>query len=396
MAQTSVLERKQEIYALVAAAAVIAVGFGIIAPVLPQFAETFDVTTTQITLVVSAFAAFRLVFAPVSGILVEKFGARSTYLVGLLIVAASTGACAIAGSYYQLLAFRALGGIGSTMFTVSVMGLLAVYAPPAQRGRVMGLYAGAFIFGTMIGPAIGGVLGEYGLNVPFYVYAVGLLVAAGIVAVFLRRSPEGGGDGAAPKLPPLTVKEARQDRAYLAVLYASFMNGWTNFGMRMALIPLFVLHSLELGPFIAGLAFTAFAVGNAIVTPFAGRLSDKHGRRPFIIAGTILCGLGTMVIGWSDSRLLFLSLSVVTGMGVGMYFSPMQAVIADVLGNERSGGKVIAGAQMFQDTGAIVGPIVAGIIVDQLGYGVAFTIAGAMLASSSFAWLRARETLVAT
>ncbi|MGZ4524540.1 MAG: MFS transporter, partial [Mycobacteriaceae bacterium] len=124
----------REIWVLVVAAFVVAIGFGIVAPALPAFARSFDVGVTAASVVISAFAFMRLAFAPVSGRLVQRLGEQPVYLVGLLIVALSTGACAFAQSYWQLLVFRGLGGIGSTMFTVAAVGLLVRIAPPAIRG----------------------------------------------------------------------------------------------------------------------------------------------------------------------------------------------------------------------------------------------------------------------
>ena len=114
----------REIRVLAAAAFVIAIGYGLVAPALPTFARSFDVGVTAASAVISAFALFRLVFAPVSGRLVSRLGELRTYLLGLGIVAVSTGACAFAAEYWQLLVFRSLGGIGSTMFTVSSVSML--------------------------------------------------------------------------------------------------------------------------------------------------------------------------------------------------------------------------------------------------------------------------------
>src|SRR5690606_15390562 len=100
----------REIWVLVAAAFVIAMGYGLVAPVLPQFARSFDVGVTAASVVVSVFAFFRLVFAPASGRLVTRLGERAVYISGLLIVALSTGVTAFAQSYEQLLVFRGLGG----------------------------------------------------------------------------------------------------------------------------------------------------------------------------------------------------------------------------------------------------------------------------------------------
>ncbi|MDV3206019.1 MAG: MFS transporter, partial [Rhodococcus ruber] len=178
----------REIWVLVSAAFVIALGFGLVAPALPQFARSFGVGVTAASVVISAFAAMRLLFAPASGKLVQRLGERPVYTAGVLIVALSTGACAFATDYWQLLLFRALGGIGSTMFTVSAFGLLIRISPPNARGRVSGLYATSFLLGNIGGPLVGGALVGLGLRAPFLIYAVALLVAAAVVFVSLRHS----------------------------------------------------------------------------------------------------------------------------------------------------------------------------------------------------------------
>ena len=113
-----------EIRVLIASAFVIAIGFGIISPVLPAYARSFDVGVAAASFVVSIFAFFRLLGAPGSGVLVARLGERWVYLTGLGIVAASSLMTAFAQTYWQLLVFRGLGGLGSTMFTVSAMALL--------------------------------------------------------------------------------------------------------------------------------------------------------------------------------------------------------------------------------------------------------------------------------
>ena len=137
---------------LVVASFLVALGYGIVAPALPVFASSFDVGVAAASAVVSAFAVFRLAFAPVSGRLVGRIGERRVFCGGLLVVAVSSGACAFAASYGQLLVFRALGGIGSTMFTVAAASLLVRLSPAHLRGRVTGTWATAFLLGSVAGP----------------------------------------------------------------------------------------------------------------------------------------------------------------------------------------------------------------------------------------------------
>ena len=255
------------------AAFCIAVGFGLITPVLPQFAESFDVGATLVTIVVSAFALMRLAFAPVGGALVTRLGERPVYLVGLLVVAASSLATAFAQSYGQLLVFRGLGGIGSTMFTISAMALIVRLAPPTIRGRVSSLYGSAFLVGNIIGPVIGGFLGRLGMRVPFIAYAVALVIAAGLVAAFLSGASLRPAPGAVA-LPVMTVAQAWSDSAYRSALVSGFANGWANFGVRVALTPLFIAAVIGTDPRLPGLALAGTWIdgtGLASVVPGAER-----------------------------------------------------------------------------------------------------------------------------
>jgi MFS family permease len=118
----------REVWVLVVVSFVIALGYGIVAPALPTFARSFDVSVTAASIVVSAFAFMRLAFAPVSGKLVSALGERPVYVWGIIVVGLSTGACAFAANYWQLLILRSLGGVGSTMFTVSAVALASNFA----------------------------------------------------------------------------------------------------------------------------------------------------------------------------------------------------------------------------------------------------------------------------
>jgi MFS family permease len=381
-----------EIWVLIAAAFVIAIGFGLITPVLPSFAQSFDVGATASSIVVSAFAFFRLLFAPAGGRLIARLGERPVYLAGLLIVAASTGATAFAQNYGQLLLFRGLGGIGSVMFTVSAVALLVRLAPPDIRGRVSSAYSSAFLLGGVLGPVVGGTLGNLGLRVPFLVYAAALVVAATIVTVFLRnaslRPPPG-----APVLEPLTVREAWVDSAYRASLASAFANGWANFGVRNAILPLFAASVIGKQPWVAGMALAVFAAGNAVGLTAAGRLSDDRGRRPFIVGGLLVSGVATLLTGLATNLPLLVAFSVVAGLGAGTLNPAQQASLADVVGRDRNGGPALATFQMASDCGAIVGPVIAGVLVDHGSYGLAFGVTGALTVVAALPWLRARETL---
>ncbi|MBJ8343538.1 MFS transporter [Antrihabitans sp. YC2-6] len=382
-----------EIWVLVSASFVIALGFGIVAPALPQFALTFGVGETAATAVISAFALMRLLFAPASGRLVQRSGERPIYLVGLLIVALSTGACAFAQEYWQLLVFRSLGGVGSTMFTVSSLGLLIRIAPPQMRGRVSGLFATSFLLGSISGPLLGSALLGFGLRVPFVIYAVALLIAAAIVYFALRDStlatPEAG-----EAVRAMTLREGLARIEYRAALWSSFANGWAVFGVRMAIIPLFVVEALERDIALGGIALTVFALGNALVLLPAGRYSDRFGRRPFLIVGSAVCGVSTIAMGFSGSLVFFFVASLIAGLGSGLINPSQQAAVADIVGSRARGGPVLATFQMMSDVGAVIGPIAAGALAQHYSYGAAFGVTGGILVAAAVFWLFVPETLV--
>lgn len=385
----------REIWVLVAAAFVIALGYGLIAPVLPQYAQSFDVSLTAASALVSAFALFRLVFAPASGSLVTRLGEPAVYITGLLIVAVSTGACALATTYEQLLIYRSLGGIGSTMFTVSAMGLIVRLAPPDIRGRVSSAYGAAFLMGSIAGPLLGGVVALLGMRAPFIVYAVALLIAAAVVALNLASARPGRSRvvNAGAELPVYAVKDAIQDGAYRRALFSTFANGWANFGIRVSLVPLLAAALFPELKWSAAAVMAAYAAGNAVVLGFAGRRSDLVGRRPFLISGLLLGAAFTALFGITDSLTVLLVLSALAGVGTGLFTPSIQAAVADIVGNDRQGGKVLAAYQMAGDVGAIVGPVAGGQLADWFGFETAFVVSALVLALAGLLWIGSEDTL---
>lgn len=382
---------------LIVAAFAIALGFGLIAPVLPRFAASFNVGAMAAALVVSMFAVMRLAFAPASGKIITLLGERPTYIAGLLIVALSSLGVAFSWDFYSLLLFRALGGVGSVMFTVSAMGLIVRYAPQSLRGRISGYYATSFLLGNILGPVMGATMAGLGMRLPFTIYAVMLFIAATVVFVYLKEV-EDKNAGAQTMQPALTFKQALGFENYRGALVTNFAMGWAALGIRISLMPLAAVallaqyHSGELydaeagGTVLAGVALALYAAGNAVTQNISGSLSDKSGRRTLIFVGLLLSGASTIAVGFSTTPVIFCVFSVLTGIGTGLLGPSLQASVADVIGSNRSGGTVLSTFQMLSDLGQIVGPLLAGFVVDQWGYGAAFGISGALLILCSLAW----------
>lgn len=86
-------------------------------------------------------------------------------------------------------------------------------------------------------------------------------------------------------------------------------------------------------------------------------------------------------------------LSVLAGAGAGVFNPAQQAVLADVIGSHRSGGRVLANFQMAQDGGAILGPVLVGLLIEAVGFEVGFLACGLIGVGAAVAWLFGRETL---
>ncbi|HXJ64871.1 MAG TPA: MFS transporter, partial [Actinomycetota bacterium] len=174
----------REIRVVVVATFVVMLGYGILSPVLPLYARSFGVGYDAVGLLVSAFALTRLVFDLVAGPLVTRFGERKVVTTGAAVVGLSSAAAALAPNFPLLVAFRAAGGAGSSVFFAGLMSYLLRTAPPDRLGRVMGVFYGAFNVGVILGNPVGGVVAHFfGLAGPLWFYAAACFLAA---AMYLR------------------------------------------------------------------------------------------------------------------------------------------------------------------------------------------------------------------
>ncbi|WP_083091257.1 MULTISPECIES: MFS transporter [Rothia] len=391
-----------QIKVLIAASFLIALGYGLVAPVLPGFARSFDVGALAATFVVSAFALSRLAFAPASGHLITRFGERRIYSAGLIIVGIGSIGAGLSVNYPMLIGARIIGGTGSVMFTVAAMGILVRNSPPTIRGRVSGYFATSFLLGNILGPVLGAAASSLGMRVPFFVYAAMLLCASLVVLTQLKDQPHEvhlNTQGIEVPKPELKFSDALGFTNYKAALFTNFTVGWAIFGLQSTVLPLAAvallttLHTGESGydpalegARLAGFTLASFAAGNALMQIYSGKMGDRVGRRPMVFSGLILAGTITIVFGTITLPLLFVCAAVLLGISAALVGPSLQAAVSDVVGNKRSGGQPLAYYQMASDIGMIAGPLIAGFIIDSSGYFPAFALAGALLLVAAAGW----------
>ena len=370
-------EFPREVGVLVFASFFVAVGFGIISPTLPLFARSFGVNHAQVGAILAAFAFARFATGLISGKLVDHFGERLVYSFGIGFVSITSFAAGFAQSYDQLLIFRAVGGFGSSMFSVAAGSILLRAVDDDHRARAQSLYNGSFLIGMMAGPVVGGALSGFSLRAPMIIYGFLLIGASASGAFLLRNSTLAAKPTATQERNTITLRSALALKPYRSALIISFITSWVLFGMSRSILPLFMVEEIKVSPSFMGLGFTISTVINGIFLMKAGKLSDINGRRYSAVIGTSFLTLFILALALTTEPWMFLAASVIVGFGGAFLSTTPSAIVGDVL--EGKGGQVIGLFQMAGDAGAMVAPLILGAIADGYGYRPAFLVSAALI-----------------
>lgn len=383
----------REVAVLSAVAFSVAVGFGLVSPVITPFATSFGVGRAAAGAVISVFALMRLASALACGRLVNRIGERLVLATGIGIVGVSSALAGASQTYVQLLVLRGAGGVGSAMFSVSAMSIVLRSTPAGQRGRAVGLFSGSFLVGGIAGPGVGSTVAHLGYRAPFFIYAGTLIVAGGIGLLLLPRTwaeedPASNGAEAVT-----TLRQALSLRAYRAALAANLTDHWAAMGVRNALVPLFVVDVLALPDNWVYLGFLVSSLSNAALLYPSGRWADNRGRKPVMIAGLLLLVASMSLLATQDTLGAYVAAMALVGVGSGMLSVAPAAAVGDIAGGRS--GTTVAAYQMAGDAGAVAGPVVAGALADRVSYGAAFGLTAGVLAAATGLAFAAPETRVA-
>ncbi|HET7304265.1 MAG TPA: MFS transporter [Segeticoccus sp.] len=415
----------REVYVMGGVAFCVALGFGIVAPAIPLFAQEFGVSATAAGAVVSAFALMRLVTGPAAGWVVDRIGVRTSLIIGLLVVGISSLFAGLSQSYEQLIVLRGVGGIGSAVFGVAAISVVLHVAAAHLRGRAMGVYRSGFLIGGIVGPAFGGAVLAFSFRVPFFLYAGTLALAAVVAVVFLarpgkvaasveegapaeemsedlreapdsadtaypaeQREPTGGGGGAerSPEAGGPTLREVLRTRQYQAALTSNVAIGFISLGLRSAIVPLFIHDALGAPDWWVGPAFVVSALVQMALMYPAGRWADTVGRRPALLIGAGVTAASLLLLGFSDSMLFVMVAMAVFGAGSAFMGTVPGALVGDVVG--KRSGIVIAVFNMAGDVGTVTGPVLAGWLVDRGSYLTAFSVGAGVAVLAGLAAMR--------
>ena len=380
-----------EVAVLTAVSFTVALGFGIVAPVIPAFARQFGVSVAVAASVISVFALMRVVGALPAGRLVDRFGEPGVMAAGIAVVAVSSVLAGFSQSFVELLALRGSGGVGSAMFSISAQALLLGSVPGSQRGRASGLFSGGFLLGGISGPAVGGLVAAWSLRAPFFIYGFLLVVPAALAAGVLRHTPNRRREAAARRRsgcwPPWATRCAAAPGAPRP------RPTWPTASPRWACAAPWCRCSSGRCCTFGGLdRDRAPVVRRAERRRACARRPGGGQPRPssVVIAGCLISAVGMVTLALLHGPEAYLAAMAVAGFGSGLLDVAPAAMIGDIIGP--SGGTLVASYQMAGDVGSVTGPVAGGMLVDSASYGAAFGLAAAVLSGAALLGLISPET----
>lgn len=355
-----------------------AVGFGIQSPAIPVFGQSLGVGSAAVGLIIAAFPLARLLMAWPGGQLSNRLGEYPLLVGGLLLMAVASIIAAFSNSAEELMFYRGLCGVGSVLYSVSAMSLLLRSVDKSQRGKASGLFMGSYYIGTISGPAIGSLFIDLSPRLPFIVYGVGAGVA-GIVAMILLRAQRTR-QNKAEQTSPTPLWQALKNASYRAALSSNFSIGFAVYGVRVSVLPMFLLLVLSAPAKWIGIGLTVGALAQTLLLPKAGVWVDRLGVKPVLLAGLSLVLASFLLIDLNQNLTSYLIGLALMGAGTACC-TTSTAVAAGNAANGR-GGTVISTYQMSADLGMVAGPILIGFLAETYSFSIALGVTAALLATA--------------
>ena len=360
------------------------VGFGIVIPVLPFYAQSFGASAFHVTLLFAAFSAMQMVATPLWGRVSDRSGRRPLLIGGLFASAVSHLIFGLSTTLWLLFASRlAAGAAGGTIAVAHAY--VADTTSLEERAHQMGLVGAAAGLGFMMGPAIGGFASRWGLGFPGFV-AAGLAAINGIAAFFLL--PESRTREAARSAQPAETDTLRgwfatMTRRPISLLMGVYFLAISSFSGMTALLALFLEDRFGLTAASVGIVFT-IAGGSTVVVRglFLGRLVRRFGEQAVVRIGAValFVSIGMMPFlpapWWSGVAVLLYA------FGAGTLF-PTLATLVSFASDRDSQGAVLGGSQVVGGLGRVTGPMWYGALFQNAGPNSPFLV-GAVLVMISF------------
>ena len=404
----SLRNRYRGVSILCVAVALNSFGLGAIAPVLPLFLEKeYGVSAAEIGITIGLFGFGRLVTSVPAGYLAQRYGRKSVLGLGAAINVLGALMVSVSFSYVWLTGWRFVSGFGGSIFLTVATIYLRDEATPATRGRLLSLQELSILAGQILGPLLGGYLGDiFGLRVPLYAQAALMAVSLGVIVFALpesrwreeaetqregRRRPEGtppprasaddGGEAVEQGRQRGAMWRLMLSPAFIFVGMFALMIVANRQGARFSVMPLFGrekgFEPGDLGLWISVTHFPQF-----FTTLASGYLSDRFGRKTPIIPSIALICLGIAAFIWAGNLWQLLLSGVLLGLGEGLG-SPAGTVFFADIAPPGMEGVTIGLLRTFGGVGTIIGALALGAIADVAGFSWSLWVDAAILAASA-------------
>ena len=372
-------------YVLYAAVFVATLGISMVSPLLPVYAKQLGATGLWIGLTFSIFALTQTIFGPFSGRLSDRFGRKPFIVAGLTLYMVAALGYLTANSFVQVMAFRALSGVGTSLIFSVARAYIGDMVPRGYEGRWFGFFATADIIGFGTGPLIAGILRQaIGFDSVFIAMALLMASSAAIVFVLLPvRAPrirvrtEHGVEEEEPQIPGVGLWQALHHRLVLAL---TLTTGFTSlsFGATFSFLAVRLENDLGVAPALVGVAFGVENLSSGIAQPIMGRVVDAGDRRLIVAVGIFLSS--TLLASLGLASHLWLVIVLLLFAGVGQAISWVSTSALQVVAGRRVGmGSVLGLGSAGNGIGILFGSVAGGVIVDLFSISATFFFAGAVM-----------------
>lgn len=364
----------KKIFAILVATMFISMlGFGIVVPLLPIYADQLGATPIEIGLINGGFGIAVLVFLPVVGRLSDRIGRKVFLCSGLAVLIIASLGFIWAQNPLQLILVRCFQGLGASMHLPVAQAYLGDITPEGQEGRWMGRFNGVLFSAVGLGPLIGGLLTDlFSASTTFLVMAA--LCAVGLIATITLL----------PEVPKKTAKE-KESTVFTSLKKSSKLKGAFAFQMAngfvmacmMTFLPLFANQNLGLSVSLIGLLI-ASQTPMALLQSYTGTLADKYSRRILVTAGGTVAIIFIVLLPMANSFWPLLAMYVLIAAGIAFAIPSVAAYVVEE-GRTLGMGTSMAMLMMAMQIGTGVGPIMLGGIVEFAGIKSAFYSAAGIL-----------------
>lgn len=354
------------------------VGFGIIIPVLPFYAENIGASPTQLGLLMAVYSLMQLLFAPMWGRVSDRIGRKPVIMIGIFGLALSFFLMGISSSLWMLFAARIIGGILSAANMPTVMAYAADITTPEERGKGMGVIGAATGLGFIFGPAIGGVFSKESLSMPFYIAGASSLFTFFLVLFVLKESlaPENRHGTHSEREPlrramrgPVSILLVLQ--LFISLSLSGLEATFAYYGAKKA-----GLESVNLGYIFMIMGFASAIVQGGLV----GRLTKKFSEGFVIQLGIAISAIGFGLILLTNNFATAAIFLTIFGIGNGMIRPGVSALLTKT---SKSGhGSATGLLSSFDSLGRIAGPPLGGWLFS-LAIGLPY-ISGILLSVIAF------------